>query len=316
MNYRRLYRINYKGTKLEKYRLNDSYDFYVVRDDLMFPFPSPNFSKIRGLKVHFEKLHEQGVKIVASQDTIISRVGWGVAYFANQYDIKHYSFYPVGHYDFYRKMTEYFGSILIPLRGNIAPIFKDKAKQWLKKHNIENYQYLPVGLRLYESKTEHMKMIENFDILDSGGSLITCISSGTIASGILAGVMENNFSINFVGVLVHPFKKRFKKVLMEASKLVGSYKKPNWSFGVVDIGYKYNQKAKIKSPFPCDEYLDRKAFDYMIKNIENLPKPVIFWNIGGEWSPETGLNNDLKGDGFVTKNYLESLGVLNNDKKG
>lgn len=308
MKYLRLYRINYGDTKLEKYKYN-GYEFFVIRDDLKFPFPSPNFSKIRGLKKYFEKLHNSGVKVVASQDTIISRVGWGVAYFAKMYDMKHYSFYPQGHYDFYRRMTEYFGSELIPLRGNRASIFKFQAEKYLAKIGVKNYHYIPVGLRLYESKTEHMNMVENMDLLD-GATLIVCVSSGTIASGILAGILKNNYSTNFVGVLVHNFKKRYDKILNEAKQIVGVYKKPKSSYNIVDYGFKYNQKAKIYVPFPCDEFLDRKAFQFMIENINRLPEPVVFWNIGGEWSPEKGLNEELRGDGIVTKSRLESMGVI------
>jgi len=304
---------------VEKYRTKiEGNEFNVIRDDLPFPFPSPNFSKVRGIVSYFEKLQEKGIKIVASQDTIIARVGWGVGYFAEQFDMKHYGFYPKGHDDFYRKMMKSFGSVGVDLPGNHQRIVRGWAKKWLEKNNIKNYDFLPIGLRLDESKTEHIKLVEAIkDSLDCGGTLVMIVSSGTILSGILAGIMNNDIDIDVKGILVHPFKQRHKKILMDARKistrspLVHPTKK--WSFNIIDAGYSYNQKASLRPNFPCDQFLDAKAFTWMIENYEELEPPVYFWNVGGEWSPEFGIDENLLGDGIISKKkikkYLKSKGV-------
>ena len=305
---------------IEKYKTLDGFEFNVIRDDLPFPFPSPNFSKIRGIAAHFEKLHEQGVRKVASQDTIIARVGWGVGYFANKYDMEHWGFYPRGHDDFYRKMMQSFGSTAVPMMGTHQRIVTGMAKKWLFKNGISAH-FLPVGLRLEESKHEHVKLVEMLkDELDCGGTLVMIISSGTILSGLIGGIMEHNIDINVKGVLVHSFKGRREKIMREAKALISLNRSQlfgvnhKFTFEVIDDGCDYNQKARYKPPFPCDRFLDGKAFSWMIDNIESLPQPIYFWNVGGEWSPEVGVNDYLLGDGQTSKEeilkYLKTAGVI------
>lgn len=306
---------------IEKYRTPHDEEFHVVRDDLPFPFPTPNFSKVRGIVPYFERLQEEGVKVVASQDTIIARVGWGVGYFAEQYDMKHYGFYPIGHDDFYRKMMKSFGSTGVELMGTHQRIVQGWARKWLEKNNVTNYHYLPVGLRINDTKLEHIKLVEAMrDSLDSNGTLVMVVSSGTILSGLLAGIMENDISIDVKGILIHPFKQRYKKILTDARKMLSLQKSPlmnsnkKWSFEIIDAGYTYNQKAKMRPNFPCDQYIDAKAFSWLIENISDLEPPVYFWNVGGEWSPELGVGDDLMGDGVTSQveivKHLKSKGVI------
>lgn len=306
---------------LEDYRTEEGKEFTVVRDDLPFPFPMPNFSKVRGIVPYFEKLQEEGVKTVVSQDTIIARVGWGVGYFAEQFDMKHYGFYPTGHDDFYRKMMKSFGSTGVELRGHHQRIVQGWAKDWLRRKGVDNYRYLPVGLRLNESKTEHMKLIEAVkDKLDTNGTLVMVVSSGTILSGLLAGIMENNISIDVKGVLIHNFKKRHDKILTDARKMINVRNSPlmrsdrKWTFEIVDDGYSYNDKALYRPNFPCDQFIDAKAFSWMIDHLDDLEPPVHFWNVGGEWSPKLGMGDGLMGDGHTTEEemvkYLKSRGVI------
>lgn len=326
-------KLDYKGVKTVAGKFNDltlppietysvnGYEFKVVRDDLPFPFPSPNFSKIRGIAEHFKKLHEAGVKTVASQDTIIARIGWGVGYFAKKYDMKHYGFYPEGHNDFYRGMMQSFGSTAVPMMGTHQRIVKVFAEKWLEKNNVTDYTYLPIGLRLDESKYEHIKLVESLKgELDSGGTMVMVISSGTILSGLLAGIMENEIDINVKGVLVHNFKGRKQKIVNEARRMVSlncsplAARREKHTFEVINAGYEYNQKAKAKPTFPCDRFLDGKAFSWMIDNIDKLEPPIYFWNVGGEWSPNLGLGEDLIGDGVTSREqiiqYLKTHGVI------
>ena len=132
--------------------------------------------------------------------------------------------------------------------------------------------------------------------------------------------MEHDIDINVKGVLVHNFKGRKDKILREARALTSVARSPlfgtthKFTFEVFDDGYDYNQKAHYKPPFPCDRFLDGKAFSWMMDNIEDLPQPIYFWNVGGEWSPEVGVNDDLLGDGQTSQedivSYLKSRGVI------
>ena len=49
---------------------------------------------------------------------------------------------------------------------------------------------------------------------------------------------------------------------------------------LIDEGWEYTQKSEIQCPFPCHEYYDLKAWEWLTKNIESLTGTVLFWNIG------------------------------------
>jgi hypothetical protein len=42
----------------------------------------------------------------------------------------------------------------------------------------------------------------------------------------------------------------------------------------------------------------------VLKFSEGLRTPITFWNIGGEWNPDTGIGDGLRGDGFVTEEQI------------
>lgn len=289
---------------IEKYKVRDR-EVYVVRDDLTSKFPAPNNSKVRGLFLKLKKLRERGVKAVASQDTSISRIGWGVSWLANKFDMIHYNFYPAKKkLNFYQKMSKYWGGILIPLRGTYANAFRAVAIKYMIRHNIDAY-FLPIGLSMPEAVEANAELVNMLPSDLFEGSLIISVSSGTICAGILYGIMLNGYKTEVYGVLASDFKKRDEKIRkliwITASKLGKSVKLKNGILKIVDLGYKYKQKESLAPPFPCDLFLDRKAWKFLVDSVDKLKEPIVFWNVGGEWNPEKGLTKGLRGDGFVTE---------------
>lgn len=300
---------------IETYETRDGLsEYYVVRDDIPFPFPSPNFSKIRGLETHMKMLNEMNIQNVAIQDTIISRCGWGTAYVAKKYGMKVYNFYskrPNGA-DFYRKMSQSFGATTIPVMGTHQRIAVNLDKAWLKENKIDEYTFLPIGINLPETIDEHIKIIPKLPSKLFEGTVVVCVSSGTIISGILAGIKECNYTPDIKGVQIHNWKNREQLISDKVYESTGNIiKKKNnnkslfgnyayLNFVVVDAGFTYHQTVNERPPFPCDQYLDRKAWHYIEQFHETLKKPITLWNIGGEWNPETGIGKNLRGDGSVT----------------
>jgi len=39
-----------------------------------------------------------------------------------------------------------------------------------------------------------------------------------------------------------------------------------------------------QTPFPCNEFWDKKAWYWLENNISKFKGKVLFWNIGGKWS--------------------------------
>jgi hypothetical protein len=67
---------------------------------------------------------------------------------------------------------------------------------------------------------------------------------------------------------------------------------PVWNYVVNKAGWEpkvhcknegYSYKDKVDNswiPFPCNEYYDAKAFDWLVRNIIFLKQPIVFWNVG------------------------------------
>ena len=285
---------------VEKHQVEDE-EIFVVRDDLCSLFPGPNFSKIRGVHKKLEQLREKGVKAVASQDTSISRCGWGVSFLAEQFDLKHYNFYPEKkEMNFYQQMSKSFGGIMVPIYGTFSNAFRVMAKRWMTKNQVEA-EFLPIGLSIPETIQAHVDLIRYLPSEFFEGSVVVCVSSGTICAGIVAGLELWGLRPQVIGVMSSLFKNRKEKII---GKIRESYPKLKGfdNLHLMDSGYKYKAKeSKVSPPFPCDLYLDRKAWKYMVDHLEDLPKPVTFWNIGGEWNPVSGISQNLRGDGVVNK---------------
>jgi hypothetical protein len=301
---------------LEIYFVDDT-PVTVVREDMTTPFPAPNNSKVRGIEAYLLRLREEGVKKVASQDTRISRIGWGISWLCNQYDIIHYNFYPELSpwsmaVPFYQKMSKHFNGNIIPLHGTFASAFRSLAMKWLVKNNIEAH-YIPIGASVTESVVENAKSISRLsrDLLE--GTVVTSVSSGTICSGLWYGMMITKAKGEVHGVLSSSFHNRLdkiKKLVLGADALERELEfgqLDDTKIKLVDLGFEYREEVKEPPPFPCDMYLDRKAWSYIVNNVHNLKKPILMWNIGGEFDPIVGLKDGLRGDGIVRQSDIDEI---------
>ena len=44
-----------------------------------------------------------------------------------------------------------------------------------------------------------------------------------------------------------------------------------------------------------------------VENIDRLPEPIYYWNIGGEWDRARGIKGALRGDGLVRKADIDRV---------
>jgi hypothetical protein len=300
---------------IERYRINDII-VNVVREDMVSAFPGPNNAKVRGIESKIIKLKEQGIKSVASQDTRISRIGWGISWLCKKYDLKHYNYYPMATQDklpFYQQMSQYWGGKPIPLHGTFSSAFRSLCEQHMKKNDINAY-FFPIGASLDETLIELSSLVSQLpsDIFE--GTIVTNVSSGTICAGLTYGCEQNNLKTDIVGVLGSSFENRHEKILKKIHTVTN--KKCDYpNLKITNPGYEYTQPEYYIPPFPCDLYLDRKAWKWLVDNIDTLKQPITFWNIGGEWNPMDGLDQKVKGDGMATRSdvykCIKTVGELN-----
>lgn len=265
------------STPIEK--INE--DLYVKREDLACPTPGPPFGKVRGLYPVLSKLKNKGVKVVSYMDTSISMAGWGVSYFCRELGLKAVIFYPK-YKELRHNQEEYiekwkgFGAEVIPLdKPNRQSINYYRAKKILTEMYPDSI-ILPQGLPFNETidnvAEEIKKDMESYKDIKS---IVVSVGSGVMCAGILLGASLSGLSPDVYGIFVAPKsvdtynKKIFKYIGNEYSKL-----------HLVETDYEYTDKEEMTTPFPCNPYYDAKAYKWMITNIDNIKKPVLFWNTG------------------------------------
>lgn len=305
-------------TLWEKYAINDN-EISVYRDDLNTLFPDANNSKSCGIRETIQNLQNKYTCFV-SHDTSISRVGWATAKICYDLGINHFSVVSQrNNLTFYQKMTKYWGSNLLKVRGSFSSAMRAQAEKKLSDYGIKDYYFLPNGCSTTESVFAHALEVKKANI-PSNSEIFISTSSGTVVAGIMYGLMiTHNASCTVNAILCSSFKNREKKIYNLIRSVTSSYDKDLFGeylpkLNIIDEHFKYKQKITHAPPFPCDMYLDRKAWITMEELIVKdqlyneskvyKDKNIVFWNIGGEWNPEKGLTKGLRGDGVVTHKQI------------
>jgi 1-aminocyclopropane-1-carboxylate deaminase/D-cysteine desulfhydrase-like pyridoxal-dependent ACC family enzyme len=287
-----------QNTPIETYS-HKGIKYFVKREDLSCTLPGPPSAKMRGLSLFLKNLKQKGVKEVGYMDTAISMAGWGISYFAKITGLKAVLYCPK-YKDGYRyNQAEFiakwglFGAEIVPLEHPAQhQINIHRAKRdFLLKY--PDGVWLPNGLKFSETisavKQEMQETISNVH----PKSIICSVGSGVMISGILQGLNQYPHKVEQIfGVLVTQGIESKKKKL-EVLNLAGFiekqaglfFQKPNIHdivsrFEIIESNYNYHDDPQIESSFPCNNYYDLKAFEWMLQNIKQLKQPILFWNIG------------------------------------
>jgi len=275
--------INYR-TSIEEYEINGR-KVFVKREDLACPFPGPPFAKVRGLLPRLQSLKEKGVKTVGYMETSISMAGWGISYFCRNLEMRSVIFYPKyrqglkDNQEFQLEKWTEFGALCLPLeKPNRLAINFYRAQRRLREFDRDGVM-LPQGLPFQETIDEVAKETENIPDVKT---IVSCIGSGAMAAGVIKGLQKRKKFIVYYGILVSPKDniRMRNKILKMADAVDDLFETNPIKLYIIDAGYEYTDKETEDCPFPCNPWYDRKAFRWMKNNIEKLPDPILFWNIG------------------------------------
>ncbi len=252
---------------------------FVKREDLCAPPGAPPFSKIRGLVKHLEKLKKQGYKGVAYVETSVSMAGWGIAWACCHMGLDCLIFNPVYKKDpsllrFHRRQWERWGAKLKDIPAGRAKVNYYKARKQVPK----GYKLLPLGLPLPETISETCSIAES--CVGDYKSIVICVGSGTIAAGVYQATAPGQ---TMHGVLCRTGNVGAKTKHVASASLFAAITKGR--LRLMDLGWEYAKPCEVPAPFPCHPYYDAKAWGWLMSNKEEIPGPVLFWNIGstGEW---------------------------------
>jgi hypothetical protein len=149
---------------------------------------------------------------------------------------------------------------------------------------------MPNALKLPESVEETRNELQR-TTLPKVGAVLVSASSGTIAAGVLQGLLTEGWSGH---LLVHMGYSRppgavvsyMSKMIAEPGEEVGC---GGWHFGkrglcvrVIDEGYAYADRARYvdRPPFPCNQFYDLKAFQWWMRTGIQQYGEALMWNIG------------------------------------
>jgi hypothetical protein len=257
----------------------------VKREDLCCDGPA--FSKMRGVESHISKRPE---KIIGVLDTFHSKAGWAVSIICKQLHKKAIVFYPKykGETDFryYQAMSLGEGADIVPLTAGRSCILYHQAKEILyHNYTIKNSYMMPNALKLQESIDETAKQVWTVPKqFFADTTWIISISSATIATGVIQGLLQCNAHVK---VYLHEGYSRPKNAVMQyiqksilSQSLIGT-ESIDLPIEIIDEGYNYKDAIKFNCPFPCNPYYDRKAWAWLVNNLQNIKiGKILFWNIG------------------------------------
>lgn len=262
------------NTPIERYFL-DKGEVFVKREDLCVSPPAPALAKLRGVNKRLISLKEQGINLVGVLDTRISKSAWGVASLAREMGIKVVAYYP--HLKSYTEMpinqkkAQEMGAEVHPLRGGRTAVLYSWAKKDIEKRG--GYM-MPMGLVVKESIDAVCEEARRTPAQYLGGSIVICVGSGMMIAGVSLALADKVKAIYGISAGMSTSRQR------EKIKKTGGFSLPMNVELILPDGVDYYSFEGTETPFPCSPYYDKKTWVWLLEHWDQLPKPILFWNIG------------------------------------
>jgi len=273
--------MNSEHTPVEQYLVAGT-TIYVKRDDMFmkeFQPECPALAKLRGASMLLRRLQKYaGVKKVGVFDTRVSHAGQGIAFISRQLGLECEVGFPLlvrKDISESHKIAERLGAKLYPLKAGRTAVCYSQ----FKKHVEENgHLMLPLGLVCRDTVSAICQeaMYTCKQMKEQGvaiKTIVVCTGTGTIATGIHLGASANVIGVS-CGMSVDKQVQRMKLLAFPES-LVFDFLK------LIPPEYDYYTALNTSScPFPTSPYYDMKAWEWMVKHLDLIEQPVMFWNIG------------------------------------
>jgi len=278
-----------RNTDVEIYKI-DGTPIYVKREDQCAPKGAPPFSKIRGLMKVLTKLKEQGYTHIGYTETSVSMAGWGVAWGCKQLGLTAVIYEPIyknGPKDllgFHRKKWEEHGALIVPIKAGMAKVNYHICKKMMKDEYGDKGKHLPLGLPFEETIEETAKITtrELQKAEEPYGSIVISVGSGTICAGVIRAFFgyKDRQRPAVYGIMSRTGSVPDKTLtILKKAQVTQGGMFPQILY-VRDMGYEYTERSKVDCPFPCHPWYDLKAWEWLLAHYNEIPKPILFWNIG------------------------------------
>jgi len=159
---------------------------------------------------------------------------------------------------------ESFGAESVPLRANVNSI----VLSWMKKKaQEEGYQYIPYGFDhpiYYEYWKDRVSEYDDYD------NLVVCAGTPVTCLGMCQGFPGKNIYL--------PCTSKEKTVLRKLKKF-GLDTDERISVHPSQFEF-YDTMDGFEVPFKLNPYWDKKAWRFIVENIDKLEGRTLFWSLG------------------------------------
>lgn len=264
-------------TPIEEYKIKNK-TVYVKRDDLMGDGDVlPPWGKLDALKNVIKSINPE--RPIIHLSVYGSWSGWALSRLSKEMNYKFIMAFPDSK-KYPKYMLEKVDNYL-PLRPNMMSILYNKVGSIAKE---KNYIRLPYAFDHYayiETQKQRLKEVKNkidFDhLVVSSGSGVTCLGL-LLEHQPWQSLFNNDDNKTFHTICVSnesSIRKKFSKYQIHSHKNI-EIEKSEFAFDDMMDWY--------QTPFPCNEFWDKKAWYWLENNISKFKGKVLFWNIGGKWS--------------------------------
>ena len=258
------------NTPLETYEICGR-EIFVKREDLQGDGEKlPRWGKIQAIKNYIHNNVDK-TKPLTTLSVDGSWSGWVVSSICNDLDIEHIYSFPNSK-KFNKNILDDVVSLypnikLNPIKPNMVSIMYNGLKG---KCNKNGTQIIPYGFEHEDFFSVFEDSIKDYNHFDN---LIVSSGSGISLIGLTRGFVKRK-SQRVISVCVsseNTINKRLKKYNLSNVEVYKS---------------KYDFSDRMDdyiTPFPTNQFWDRKGWKWLEENIKTIKGSILFWNLGGEY---------------------------------
>ncbi|MFT5730204.1 MAG: 1-aminocyclopropane-1-carboxylate deaminase [Desulforhopalus sp.] len=269
-------------TPIESYNIGNRH-IDVKREDMYCRDMIAPLAKMRGVHVVMEKMKSDGIDTVGVFDFKVSKAGVGISAMANLLGIRciecyqHYKAYNGKELPAQQQMCQSWGAELYPIKASRININYAVGRRYV----LEQGGYMfPKGIILDETiDSVAYEVSHDAETLSRYDHLVINVGSGTIVTGLLKGLLENGLRPHVHAVSCTDSTIHCKKLYDYLDKLPVN-ECDEIKLDVYPAAIEYYSESTVECPFPSHPNYDRKAWQWLLENIDQLDGEILFWNIG------------------------------------
>lgn len=258
----------------------------VKREDLSTLPPLPSISKYRGVERVFQNL-SPNVRSIGVLDSSHSTYGSGVSTFCKEYGLECFVFYPeTRQRNGSIEMARLNDAHLVSMRPNHAKVLWYSAfKQMQEKHgDITSWVMLPNGLHMPETSAAVLQEVKQTTPDDYHcGTWVIPFGRGAVCSGLMPYLLQASRPLDIV-LYLGSTRSVLSTIQLSGVNCSGiNLPADQIGISIIDEGYRYRDGLDlVKQPWRMSHWYETKAYDWLMRNIQTLRTPVIFWNTGAD----------------------------------